>query len=163
MDALQARVAALQGRIAPVREDLVRLERDADAVRGEIRRRERLALVEARRGVRDRLTAGEMPSLEDVVAASEPPDSTRFDDLAYVRDSATEVRLGYAAAAHQHVSFTDGAGTNDAADLGTARELWRAGWDFGTTAARGVRVYPVGSRAEKVVPPAEVHVRRDLE
>ena len=128
-------------------------------MRGEIRRRERLAQVESRREVRSRLGAGEMPSLEDVVAADDLPDRTRFDDLTYVRDSATEVRLGYAAASHQEVSFTDGANTSEAADLGSARELWRAGWDFGTAAARGVRVYPAGSRAEKVVAVAEVHVR----
>jgi hypothetical protein len=152
-------VAALQARIAPVREELSRLEADAEAVRSEIRRRERLAQVEARREVRSRLGAGEMPTLEDVVAAAEPPDATLFDDLTFVRDSATEVRLGYAAAAHQEVSFTDGSTTTDARDLGTARELWRLGWDFGTAAARGVRVYPAGSRAEKVVPAAEVHVR----
>ena len=156
---LQASVAALQGRIAPLRADLAELEREAEAVRSEIRRRERVAQVEARRQVRQRLGAGEMPSLEDVVSADDLPDSTRFDELTYVRDSATDVRLGYSAASHQEVSFTDGSSTADAADLATARKLWRAGWDFGTAAARGVRVYPAGSRAEKVVPAAAVHVR----
>ncbi|HEV1997186.1 MAG TPA: hypothetical protein VGR61_03520 [Candidatus Dormibacteraeota bacterium] len=159
LDELRAKVAALQGRVAPVRTELARLEGEADAVRGEIRRRERLAQVDARREVRSRLGAGEMPTLEDVVAGADLPDTTRFDDLTYVRDSATEVRVGYAAAAHQEVSFTDGASTSDAADLGTARGLWRAGWEFGTAAARGVRVYPAGSRAEKMLPAAEVHVR----
>ncbi|MGI8608778.1 MAG: hypothetical protein ACR2MY_06060 [Candidatus Dormibacteria bacterium] len=142
-----------------MREELAALEAEAGAVRAEIRRRERLAQVEARRAVRAQLTAGAMPTLEDIVGAAEPPDSTRFDDLKYVRDSATEVRLGYASASHQELSFTDGTTTTDAADLGSARELWRSGWEFGTVAARGVRVYPVGSRAEKVVPVAEVHVR----
>ena len=145
--------------MAPVRAELARLEQEADAVRNEIRRRERAAQVESRRAVRASLGAGEMPTLEDAVAGDELPDSTSFDELTFVRDSATEVRLGYAAAAHQEVSFTDGSSTADARDLGTARELWRSGWDFGTAAARGVRIYPAGSRAEKVVPPAEVHVR----
>ena len=156
---LRTSVAALQRRIAPLRASLAGLESQAEAVRSEIRRRERVAQVEARREVRQRLGAGEMPSLEDVVAAGDLPDSTRFDELTYVRDSATEVRLGYAAASHQEVSFTDGSSTADAADLATARQLWRAGWEFGTAAARGVRVYPAGSRAEKVVPAAEVHIK----
>jgi hypothetical protein len=94
-----------------------------------------------------------------VIAAEQPADNTRFDDLTYLRESATEVRLGYASASHQEVSFTNGSTTEDAADLGAARRLWREGWDFGTAAARGIRIYPVGSRAEKVVPPTEVHVR----
>jgi hypothetical protein len=145
--------------MAPLKSQLDALGLQAEEVRGEIRRRERLALVESRRETRSRLGAGEMPSLEELVAAALPADEVNFDDLAYLRESATEVRLGYASAAHQHVSFTDGASTVDAADLGTARGLWRDGWDFGTVAARGVRLYPVGSRAERVVPPSEVHVR----
>jgi hypothetical protein len=143
----------------PVRAELERLGAEADAIRGEIRRRERLAQVESRRATRARLGAGEVPTVEQVMAADDPPDTTPFDDLTYVRDSATEVRLGYAAAAHQEVSFTDGSTTEDARDLGTARRLWRDGWDFGTAAARGIRIYPAGSRAERVVPPSEVHVR----
>jgi hypothetical protein len=145
--------------VAPVRTELDRLGAEADAVRGELRRRERLAQVESRRGTRARLGAGEMPTVEQVMAADEPSDATRFDDLTFVRDSATEVRLGYAAAAHQEVSFTDGLTTKDATDLGTARRLWRDGWDFGTLAARGIRVYPAGSRAERVIAPSEVHLR----
>lgn len=156
---LSADLDAIQRRIAPLRSRLDGLGVEAEVVRGEIRRRERLALVEARRATRTRLGAGEMPSLEAVVAAEDPPDAVRFDDLGYVRESATEVRLGYASASHQDVSFTDGTTTVDAADLGTARSLWREGWEYGTVATRGVRVYPVGSRAEKVVPPSDVHVR----
>lgn len=145
--------------MTPLKTQLDALGLEAEKVRGELRRRERLARVEARRATRTRLGAGEMPTLEAVVAADVPADEVRFDDLGYLRESATAVGLGYASAAHQHVSFTDGTTTVDAADLGTARRLWREGWDFGTVAARGVRLYPVGSRAERVVPPSEVHVR----
>ncbi|MEA2682709.1 MAG: hypothetical protein QOK05_1037 [Chloroflexota bacterium] len=159
MDELRADLEAIQRRVVPVRAALDALAAEADGVRGEIRRRERAALVEARRGTRVRLAAGELPDLEMVVAADQPVDGTRFDNLAYLRESATEVRLGYASASHQEVSFTDGVTAVDAPDLGTARRLWRDGWEFGTVAIRGVRVYPVGSRAEKVVPPGEVHVR----
>jgi hypothetical protein len=156
---LRADLNAIQRRIAPIRTKLDALGVEAEVVRVEIRRRERLALVGTRRATRTRLGAGEMPSLEALVAAEDPPDAVRFDDLGYVRESATEVRLGYASASHQDVSFTDGTTNVAAADLGTARSLWREGWDYGTVATRGVRVYPVGSRAEKVVPPSDVYVR----
>ncbi|MFN2466160.1 MAG: hypothetical protein ABR598_07850 [Candidatus Dormibacteria bacterium] len=146
-----------------MRDQLQRLGAEAEAVRGELRRRQRLEQVEARRLVRTRLATGEMPTIEQVMSADAPPGETRFDHLRCMRDSATEVRLGYASAAHQHVSFTDGGTTEDAEDLATARRLWREGWDFGTSAARGVRIYPVGSRAERVVPPGEVHVGSSLE
>ncbi|MEA2644956.1 MAG: hypothetical protein QOE92_39, partial [Chloroflexota bacterium] len=33
------------------------------------------------------------------------------------------------------------------------------GWELGTPTSRGVRIYPVGSRAERVVPAADVHVQ----
>ena len=156
---LDADLEALQGRMAPMRAELEALSAQAEVVRGEVRRRERLALVESRRATRTELGSGAMPSIPELVAADTPGDAVTFDDLVYLRESATEVRLGYASAAHQQVSFTDGARNVDATDLGTARGLWRDGWDFGTIAARGVRIYPVGSRAERVVPAAEVHVR----
>ena len=143
----------------PLREHLQSLESEADGLRAELRRRQRLEELQGRRVVREQMGEGAMPSLLDLVEAAEPGGSTRFSDLRYLRESASEVRLGYAAASTQEVSFTDGTHTVDAADLGAARELWKRGWEFGTVAARGVRVYPVGSRAEKVVPAAEVHVR----
>ena len=159
-DQLRQRLAGLEDAILPVRASLQALDAEAELVRAELRRRERLEALAGRRQVREELGGGRMPSLLELVQGLEPPDGTRFDELTYVRDSASEVRLGYSAASRQEVSFTDGSHTRDAADLGAARELWRQGWEFGTAAARGVRVYPVGSRAEKVVPAAEVHARR---
>ena len=158
-DQLTQRLATLQTAIDPLRARLKELDADAEMVRAELRRRERLESLQGRRRVREELVEGGMLSLPDLVDGSELPDATRFDDLSYVRDSASEVRLGYAAASRQEVSFTDGSHTEDAADLGAARALWRRGWEFGTAATRGVRIYPVGSRAEKVVPAAEVHAR----
>ncbi|MFN2463017.1 MAG: hypothetical protein ABR573_03820 [Candidatus Dormibacteria bacterium] len=150
-------MAALQLEIAPVRERLRDLEARAEALRAELRRRERLESLQGRREVRAQVAAGGMWTLLELVEGPEPGDETRFDDLTYFRDSATRVRLGYAAASRQEVSFTDGTTTEDADDLGSARALWRRGWEFGTVAARGVRIYPLGSRAEKVVPAEEVH------
>jgi len=156
---LSARLNALEEAARPLRQRLQSLESEAEGLRAELRRRQRLEDMQGRRVVREQLGEGVMPSLLDLVTASEPAGSTRFNDLRYLRESASEVRLGYAAASTQEVSFTDGTHTVDAADLAAARELWQRGWEFGTAAARGVRVYPVGSRAEKVVPAAEVHVR----
>jgi hypothetical protein len=75
-----------------------------------------------------------------------------------MRESATEVRLGYASSARQTLTLTDGRASEDAGDLGAARGLYARGWDFGTPQARGVRIYPAGTRAERVVPAGEVHV-----
>jgi len=81
-----------------------------------------------------------------------------LDDLRFVRESATEVRLGYASASRQSLSFTDGSKTEEASDVAAARSLWERGWELGTPLARGVRIYPVGSRAERVVAASEIHV-----
>ena len=51
--------------------------------------------------------------------------SASFDHYRFLRESATEVRLGYAASARQSLSFTDGSGTEEASDLA----------DFGTEPA----------------------------
>jgi hypothetical protein len=105
------------------------------------------------------MAAGHLASLEDWVSgAVETGASGAFDDYRFFRESATEVRLGYASSARQTLSFTDGRGADEAGDLAAARQLYERGWDFGTQQTRGVRVYPVGTRAERVVPAAEVHV-----
>ena len=160
---LQAAIDGLEKEAEPLRARVDELRREVDALRAELNRRRRLAQLEGRRQVRAELSGGAMPNLEEVVGGSDVADGTRFDELRFVRESATEVRLGYASAAHQSVSFTDGTSSADATDLATARELWRQGWEFGTPLARGVRIYPVGSRAERVVPAAEVHVAGSAE
>ena len=125
-----------------------------------MRRRERQEQLKSRQAARAELAAGEMPTLEDVVsgAVAPPADASAFDDLRFLRDSATEVRLGYASSARQAVSFTDGRQTEEAFDVAAAQAMWARGWDFGSPQARGVRIYPRGSRAERVVPAAEIHV-----
>ncbi|GAC1334184.1 MAG: hypothetical protein NVSMB17_15510 [Candidatus Dormibacteria bacterium] len=158
-EALRQGLLGLEAEAAPLRARLHALDADAELLRAELRRRERMESVHARRIVREAVGSGTFPSLVDLVSAEIPPGSTRFNDLTFVRESASEIRLGYAASSQQVVCFTDGTHTEEALDLETARMLWRRGWEFGTSAARGVRVYPVGSRAEKVVPAAEVHAR----
>jgi len=158
-DELRRRLLSLQEEMAPLRARVSELDAEAELLRAELRRRERMEGVQARQLVRDAVGSGALPTLVDLVDSDTPPGTTRFDALTYVRASASEVRLGYAAASQQVVCFTDGTHTEEAVDLDSARALWRRGWEFGTSAARGVRVYPLGSRAEKVVPAVEVHAR----
>lgn len=156
---LVADIAELESRAVPLQQELSAIRAEVDAIRTELRRRERLAQLQQRRAVRAEMAAGHLASLEDWVSgAGEAGASTAFDDYRFLRESATEVRLGYASSARQGLSFTDGRATEEAPDLAAARRLYERGWDFGTQQARGVRIYPVGTRAERVVPPAEVHV-----
>jgi len=156
---LRATIAALEARALPLREQIDEIRAEVDAIRTELRRRERLAQVEQRKAVRVELAAGHLPSLEAWVSgAVDGAGSSAFDDYRFLRESATEVRLGYASSARQSLSFTDGRATDDAADLAAARELYAQGWDFGTPQARGVRIYPTGTRAERVVPASEIHL-----
>jgi hypothetical protein len=156
---LKATIAALEARSLPLREQIDEIRAEVDAIRTELRRRERMAQVEQRKAVRAELAAGHLPSLEDWVSgAVEGAGSGTFDDYRFLRESATEVRLGYASSARQSLSFTDGRATDDAGDLAAARDLYARGWDFGTPQARGVRIYPTGTRAERVVPASEIHL-----
>jgi hypothetical protein len=154
---LQERVTRLEREAIPVRAQLDAIRAEIDIVRTELRRRERAAQLAHRRATRAELAGG--VTLEDLVAGGAELPVTALDQLTFLRESATEVRLGYASAARQSISFTDGTAVEEASDLLAAAALWARGWDFGTPAARGVRVYPVGSRAERVVPAGEVHAR----
>ena len=143
----------------PLRAELDRLRQAGDVIRGELRRRDRLSRLRERQEARAELASGQVPTIEDVVsgAAVGFADAV-LDNLRYLRESATEVRLGYASASRQSLSFTDGVATAEAFDVATAHELWSRGWEWGTPAARGVRIYPTGSRAERMVPADEIHV-----
>ncbi|HXA42323.1 MAG TPA: hypothetical protein VNV65_05325 [Candidatus Solibacter sp.] len=105
------------------------------------------------------MAAGHLPGLEEVVSgAVDIGGPGTLEGYRYLRQSATEVRLGYASASRQSLSFSDGTTTEDAADLATARALYERGWEFGTAQAKGVRVYAAGTRAERMVPAAEIVV-----
>lgn len=154
-------MARLERDMLPLRARVQELLAEQELIRTELRRRRRAADLAARQATRRVLAEGTLPSLDEVVSgavevAFDPAAS--FADLKFLRESATEVRLGYAAASRQSVAFSDGRETREVSDLAAARELWRQGWEFGTNTTRGVRVYPVGSRAERVVPATEVHV-----
>jgi hypothetical protein len=156
---LHGEIAGLEREAAPLRARVGALEARIEALRTELRRRERLETLQGRRQTRAEL--GEMPTLEAALAAPEPllPSGLSLADLRCFRDSATEVILGYAAAAHPSLDLTDGSQVRTVTDLDEARRLWRDGWEPGTPATRGVRIHPLGSRAERVVPASEIRVR----
>jgi hypothetical protein len=154
-------VARLERELLPLRAQLQQLAAEAEVVRTELRRRRRAADLEARQAARRVLAEGRTPTLDEVVSGAVEAGfalDTPLEQLRFLRDSATEVRLGYSAAARQAVAFTDGRDTTEAGDLQAAHALWRKGWEFGTPMARGVRIYTAGSRAERVVAATEVHV-----
>ena len=156
---LKATISEFEGRAAPLQQQLAAIRAEVDAVRTELRRRERMAQLGQRQAVRAELAAGNLAGLVEVVSGAVDPGGTGvLDDYRFLRESATEVRLGYASSSRQSFSFSDGTATEEADNLATARELYARGWEFGTPQARGVRVYAAGTRAERVVPATEIHV-----
>jgi multidrug efflux pump subunit AcrA (membrane-fusion protein) len=157
---LEAEVRRIETELVPLQAEIDRRRAAVEAIRTELRRRARDQRLRDRQGVRAELRSGDLPSLEDILSGTDDRlGEAAFDALTFLRESATEVRLGYAAAARQGLSLTDGAAAEEVFDVAAARRLWQQGWEPGTPATRGVRIYPVGSRAERVVPPAEIHVR----
>ena len=155
-----AEIRRLELELSPLQQRAQSLRADIELLRTELRRRQRSLEVAHRREVRTGLRQGSVPTLEEAVSSTVEmfPTASSLDQLRFLRESATEVRLGYAAASNQSMEFTDGRQAAEARDLARAHELWRQGWEFGTPLARGVRIYPVGSRAERVVPASEIRV-----
>ena len=152
-------IADLEARARPLQDQLAEVRSQIEALRTELRRRQRQAQLAVRRAVRAEVAAGHIPSLLALVSGeSAIGDAGSLDGYRFVRESATEVRLGYASAARQTISFSDGSTTEEAGDLATARALYERGWEFGTAHAKGVRVYASGTRAERMVPAAEIMV-----
>jgi hypothetical protein len=158
---LRSAIAELESRAKPLQNQLAGIRAEVEALRTELRRRERQVQLKQRQAVRADVAAGRLPSLEEVVSgAVDLGQPGGLDDYRFIRQSATEVRLGYASAGRQSLSFSDGSTTEDAADLATARTLYGRGWEFGTAQAKGVRVYAAGTRAERMVPATEILVER---
>ncbi|MEA2646471.1 MAG: hypothetical protein QOE92_1554, partial [Chloroflexota bacterium] len=116
---------ALEKEALPLQAQVDDLRARAQVIRTELRRRARVEQLSARQASRARLAGGELPAIEDVVAGAVPGfDSAGLDDLRFMRESATEVRVGYASASRQSLSLTDGAATEEVFDIAAARELW---------------------------------------
>jgi hypothetical protein len=158
-DELKAAISELEGSAAPLQQRLAAIRAEVDGLRTELRRRLRMAQLDQRKAVRADLAAGKIAALVEVVSgAIDLGGSGVLDDYRFFRDSATEVRLGYASSSRQSLSFSDGKATEEADNLATASQLFLRGWEFGTPQARGVRVYAAGTRAERVVPATDIHV-----
>lgn len=161
---LNAAIAELEAELAPLTRRAAQIRERIDAIRTELRRRARQATLQSRQAVRVDLASGRLPSLEELVsgAAAGIDPGAELDQLTFRLSSATEVRVGFASASRQSLSFTDGSVAEEAYALDRASQLWAQGWEFGSPQARGVRIYPVGSRAERVVPPGELRVERKV-
>lgn len=158
-DALRSAIADLEARAKPLQGQLAQIRSEVEALRTELRRRERQAQLRQRQALRADVAAGHMPNLEEVVSGTvDIGGRGTLDGYRFIRQSATEVRLGYASANRQSLSLSDGSNTEDAADLASARALFDRGWEFGTAQAKGVRIYAAGTRAERMVPATEILV-----
>jgi hypothetical protein len=153
---VDARVADVRARMRPVEQQLTELRAERDVLLTELRRRERLANRERRAGLREAMKAGDLPTLVQLVAGAE---GGSLDDYTYHLKTGGEVRLGFPGA-RSSLGFTDGRRLAQARDLGQATELYAAGWELGSPGRPGVRVHFPGTRQERLVDPAEVHVRQ---
>lgn len=153
---IERRVEEARARMRPVQLELDRLRAERDVLATELRRRERLAAMSARRDLKDSMRSGELPTVAGLVAASE---SGSFEDFVFNLKTGGEVRLGFPGARRQTLSFTDGVRSVQAADLVEAARLYAAGWELGSPGRPGVRVHFPGTRQERLVPADEVFVR----
>ena len=153
---LERRAGALRDRMRPLEEELAGVRAERDVLLTEIRRRERGALRTARADLKAAMKEGRFPTVAELVAATE---SGSLDDYDFNLKTGGLVKLGFPGARAQTLTFTDGAKTAQAADLGAAAELYKAGWELGSPGRPGVRVHFPGTRQERVVPAAEVFAR----
>jgi len=152
---IEARAADVRARMRPLEQQLEELRAERDVLLTEVRRRERLAHRERRAGLREAMKAGDLPTLGDLVAGAE---GGSLDAYTYHLKTGGEVRLGFPGA-RPSLGFTDGRRLAQARDLGQAAELYAAGWELGSPGRPGVRVHFPGTRQERLVDPAELHVR----
>jgi hypothetical protein len=160
-DDLARRVRDIMTEMAPLEEALGRLRAQIQQVVSEQKKRERSQHLKARMQVRTTVAQGQMPTLQQVAESSNdlvPPDST-LSGLRFVRDSGTEVGLGYATAREPTVWMTNGASTVAIKTVAEIRTRYTDGWDFGTAAHSGVRIHIPNSRTEKIVQASDVFVR----
>ncbi|MEP7104415.1 MAG: hypothetical protein ABI838_01030 [Chloroflexota bacterium] len=153
---LDARVDAVRARMRPLEADLATLRAERDVLMTELRRRERLAHREGRAALKDRMRAGDLPSVADLVAGS---DGGSLDDFTFNLKTGGEVRLGFPGARSQALAFTDGRQVAQARDLAEAARYFAAGWELGSPGRPGVRVHFPGTRQERLVEAAEVFAR----
>ena len=140
----------------PVQMELDRLRAERDVLATELRRRERLAAMNARRDLKEAMRSGELPTIAELVAGTA---EGSFDDYAYNVKTGGAVRLGFPGARSQTIAFTDGRQVAQAKDLAEAARYYAAGWELGAPGKPGVRVHFPGTRTERLVRADEVFVQ----
>lgn len=153
---LESRVEAVRARMRPLEAELAALRAERDVLLTEARRRERLEHREGRAALKDRMRAGELPTVADLVAGSE---GGSLDDFTFNLKTGGEVRLGFPGARAQALAFTDGRQVAQARDLAEAARYFAAGWELGSPGRPGVRVHFPGTRQERLVDAADVFAR----
>jgi hypothetical protein len=153
---IERRIEAVRERMRPVQLDLDRLRSERDVLATELRRRERLASMNARRDLKLAMREGSFPTVAELVASAV---TGSFDDYVYNLKTGGEVRLGFPGARSQTVAFSDGRQVAQARDLAESARFYEAGWDLGAPGKPGVRVHFPGTRTERLVAPDEVFAR----
>jgi len=153
---IETRREELRARMRPLQAELDRLRGERDRLSTELRRRERLAAMGARRDLKESMRSGELPTIAELVAATA---EGSFDDYAYNVKTGGEVRLGFPGARSQTIAFTDGRQVAQAKDLTEAARFYAAGWELGAPGKPGVRVHFPGTRTERLMASDEVFVR----
>lgn len=153
---LEGRIEEVRARMRPVEAELAALRAERDVLLTERRRRERLEHREGRAALKERMRAGALPTVADLVAGSE---EGSLDDYTYNLKTGGEVRLGFPGARAQTLSLTDGKQLAQAKDLADAARHFAAGWELGSPGRPGVRVHFPGTRQERLVDPTEVFAR----
>ena len=153
---LELRIEAVRERMRPLEADLAALRGERDVLLTERRRRERLEHREGRAALKERMRAGDLPTVADLVAGSE---AGSLDDFTYNLKTGGEVRLGFPGARAQTLAFTDGRQIAQARDLAEAARYFAAGWELGSPGRPGVRVHFPGTRQERLANSEEVFAR----
>jgi len=153
---LELRIEAVRERMRPLEADLAALRGERDVLLTERRRRERLEHREGRAALKERMRAGDLPTVADLVAGSE---AGSLDDFTYNLKTGGEVRLGFPGARAQTLAFTDGRQIAQARDLAEAARYFAAGWELGSPGRPGVRVHFPGTRQERLANSDEVFAR----
>ena len=153
---IEERMAAVRERMRPVQLDLDKLRAERDVLATELRRRERLASMNARRDLKQAMREGSFPTVAELVGSAA---TGSFDDYVYNLKTGGEVRLGFPGARSQTVAFSDGRQVAQAKDLAECARYYEAGWELGAPGKPGVRVHFPGTRTERLVAPEEVFAR----
>ena len=153
---IERRIEAVKGRMRPVQLELDRLRAERDVLATELRRRERLASMNARRDLKQAMREGSFPTVAELVGSA---GTGSFDDYVYNLKTGGEVKLGFPGARSQTITFSDGRQVAQAKDLAESARFYEAGWELGAPGKPGLRVHFPGTRTERLVPPDEVFAR----